>query len=261
MKQFSIFGLGKMGAAIAQAAASAGYRVTGYDPTVQEDNPLTKTENLTIVHNPQSILGLEQPVILAVKPNQVASLVSKIPDQRLIISIAAGVGLETLLKNRGIKGPVIRAMPNNPLVVGLGMTALIASQNTSDIDKEFAQNLFASCGDCIFVDDEKLMHIVTGLSGSGPAYVYLFLQSLEDAGVQEGLPRALARRLAIQTVAGSAIFAAKAGRSPQDLIHDVTSPGGTTIAAMAELKEHGFEAAVAKAVSAATERSKELSND
>jgi pyrroline-5-carboxylate reductase len=152
----------------------------------------------------------------------------------------------------------VRAMPNTPALVRAGATAIAAGGTASAADREAANALFETVGVCWEAQHESLLDAVTGLSGSGPAYVFVFLEALSDAGVRMGLPREAAYRLASQTVLGAAKLAQETGRHPAALKDQVTSPGGTTIAGLERLEAGGFRAAVYQAVAAATRRSREL---
>jgi pyrroline-5-carboxylate reductase len=255
-KKISIAGLGKMGMALGKTMAKHGYEVHGFD--VMEVKP---GKTIKLMHSFEDLVFINAPVIIAVKPNQVAGILDQIKDNRLVISIAAGVSLKKLKSMRGIDGPTIRVMPNTPCVVNEGISAMCASSECTDEQKEFALEAFQTGGDAFYIQNENLMHAITGLSGSGPAYVELFIQALEDAGVLLGIPREMARRLAVQTVAGTAKLVQKSNRSPQDLIHDVTSPGGTTISGIETLKVFGFERAVMRAVKKAALKSLEISGE
>lgn len=253
----SIIGLGKMGSAIAAMLLKKGYRVQGLDKVSPQRIPaaIEQASSLT------ELLDKDTPVLLAVKPYDVENVVSQITDDRLIISVAAGVTMKQLLSWRPSPGPVVRAMPNTPLLVRRGVTALYASENVSEEMRTWTRNLFGSGGESFFIEKEEWMHAITGLSGSGPAFAYLFLQALEDGGVLEGLPRDLSRMLALETLAGAAELVRRRKISPQDAVHEVTSPAGTTIRGVQALKEYGLEAAVMQAVSSAAERSRELAGE
>ncbi len=197
-------------------------------------------------------------IIVATKPAQVTPVVEAIPDHRLVISIAAGVSLKVIDAARSANGPTVRAMPNTPMMIRRGITAFTGNKFCTEEDIAVVRELFENTGEALYLDQEKLLHAVTGLSGSGPAYVYLFLQNLEDAGVLLGLTRADSRKLAISTVLGSAELVRQSHVAPQQLVHDVTSPGGTTAVALKSLHRHNFPNAVQEAVTAATRRSVEL---
>lgn len=252
-KKIGIIGMGKMGAPIARMLARADYEVTGYD--IEEIRLSSKIE---VASSVDSLLEQKAPVILAVKPNLIGEIAAKVPDNRLIISVAAGVDLASIAKARKVPGPVIRVMPNAPLAIKEGISVLCAGEGVTEEEKQFALDIFLHGGDAFYIEDEKNMHIVTALSGSGPAFVELFLQTMEDAGVLMGLSRPTARRLSLATVHGTAKMVQKSARSPQEFIHDVTSPGGTTIAGLQVLKDFGMERALLRAIKRSAQRSSEL---
>jgi pyrroline-5-carboxylate reductase len=176
----------------------------------------------------------------------------------LWISIAAGVSLAAIESALPRAARVVRAMPNTPALVRAGATAYTANAACNPEDRALAKALFEGVGLAWECPSESLLDAVTGLSGSGPAYVFVLLEALSDAGVRMGLPRDAATALATQTVLGSAKLAQETGRHPAALKDQVTSPGGTTIAGLERLEAGGFRAAVHEAVAAATKRSKEL---
>jgi pyrroline-5-carboxylate reductase len=176
----------------------------------------------------------------------------------LWISIAAGVRLESLEAGLGATARIIRAMPNTPSLVRAGATAICGNAQTDASDRSDASSLFESVGFAWEADAENLLDAVTGLSGSGPGYVFLFLEALIDAGEAVGLPREAAERLATQTLYGAAKLALEDDRSPAQLREQVSSPGGTTLAGLAVLDEGGLRETLARAVAAATRRSVEL---
>jgi pyrroline-5-carboxylate reductase len=180
------------------------------------------------------------------------------PADRLFISIAAGITLERMTSALGASARVIRVMPNAPAMVGQGMAALVRAPGASRADEAFALRVFGAVGDAVALADEHLLDAVTALSGSGPAYVYLFVKALADAGVSEGLTPELATRMALQTLRGAEENMRRSSMSAADLIRVVASPGGTTEAALSKFAETGFSAIVADAVHAAAERSRAL---
>ncbi|MBN1291093.1 MAG: pyrroline-5-carboxylate reductase [Candidatus Latescibacteria bacterium] len=198
-------------------------------------------------------------VIIGVKPgivrNVLGELVNISPDT-LIISIAAGIStekIETVVPDK----PVVRVMPNTPCMVGEGASALTRGKNAGDNHVETAQKIMGALGYAVEVP-EYLMDAVTGLSGSGPAYVALVIDALTDGGVRVGLPRSAALRLAAQTVLGAAKMVLERNIAPSALRDMVTSPGGTTIEGISVLEAHAFRSALIEAVGAATHKSKEL---
>lgn len=217
----------------------------------------TTTDNATAA-NEASVL------LLTIKPQSRAEVITEIRDlvdeDVLVISVLAGVTTETLQYNFGHELPVVRAMPNTPALVDEGATALASGTFASKDHLVMAQQIFEAVGE-VEVVPEYLMDAVTGLSGSGPAYVYMFIEALTDAGVKQGLPRESAARLATQTVYGAAKLVRDTGKHPAILRDEVTTPGGTAIAAVSELESHGLRTMMINAVATATERSKELNKE
>jgi pyrroline-5-carboxylate reductase len=215
-----------------------------------------------VVTSNEEAAGAAPVVILCVKPQEAATAIQQAGaalDGKLLISIAAGLSLATLGK-MAPKSRIIRAMPNTPAIIGRGATAFTGAAETTQADKDCAEAIFASVGIVSYVQ-EKLLDAVTGLSGSGPAYIFLVIEALTDGGVSCGLPTNLARQLAIQTVLGAAELAKETAEHPAVLREMVTSPGGTTAAALGELEQRGVRAAFIQAVRAADRRSKELSGE
>ncbi len=199
-------------------------------------------------------------VVLAVKPQTLPAVLSELGQalaQALVISIVAGVTIKAIAEQMGGAMRVVRAMPNTPALVREGMTALALGSAVSEEDSRVARTVFEAVGRVVLVE-ERLMDAVTGLSGSGPAYVFLAIEALADGGVQMGLPRQTAELLAAQTVLGAARLVLESGVHPAQLKDRVASPGGTTIAGLYQLEQGGLRATLMAAVEAATIRSKEL---
>jgi pyrroline-5-carboxylate reductase len=200
-------------------------------------------------------------VVVAVKPQVLPSVLSEISGtlkpSTLVISIAAGITLDRLEYGLNGHARIVRAMPNTPALVGEGATALARGRGVSEADFSEALRLFSMVGSVVTVD-ERLMDAVTGLSGSGPAYAFVAIDALSDAGVRVGLPRDVATKLAAQTLLGAAKLLLETGEHPGKLKDMVTSPGGTSIAGLAALEREGLRNALIAAVEAATARSKEL---
>lgn len=226
----------------------ARFLATTYRVTIQPDNPAAVREG--------------EVIILAVKPQAMAGVLKEIAPQvtprHLVISIAAGIPTSLLASALGANRRLVRAMPNTPAQIGEGAIALCGGGSAGPDDVSLARDLFSAIGKAHLVD-EALMDAVTGLSGSGPAYVFLIIEALTDGGVKVGLPRDLAQALTLQTLVGAARMAVETGEHPGRLKDLVTSPGGTTIAALHVLEEKGLRGALINAVVAATERSRELS--
>jgi len=200
-------------------------------------------------------------VILTIKPRNAGDVLTEIAgsirDDALVISTLAGVTTESISASLGERVSIVRSMPNTPVLVDEGATALSSGDHASDTHLELARRIFSAVGK-VEVVPEDLMDAVTGLSGSGPAYVYMVIEALTDGGVKQGLARPIALRLAAQTVYGAAKLVIETGRHPAILRDEVTTPGGTAIAAIAELESHGLRTMLINAVATATERSKEL---
>jgi pyrroline-5-carboxylate reductase len=200
-------------------------------------------------------------VIVGVKPDQVAAVLAEVSPaftkNHLVISIAAGVTLAKLEAALPAGARVVRVMPNTPALVGAGASGFALGKNATAADGELAKKLLSAVGLALQVK-ESLLDAVTGLSGSGPAYVYQFIEALSDGGVAAGLPRDVATRLAAQTVLGGAKMVLDTGIHPGALKDQVTSPGGTTIEGIHELEKGKLRATVMSAVRSATEKSKKL---
>ncbi|HEX9741987.1 MAG TPA: pyrroline-5-carboxylate reductase [Nitrospiraceae bacterium] len=199
-------------------------------------------------------------VVLAVKPQILDGVMKELSSAlagKLVLSIAAGVTIAHLarLAPKGVR--VVRVMPNTPVLVGDGVSALSFGDGVSDKDQQLTRRLFEAVGRAVVVE-EKLMDAVTGLSGSGPAYVFMAIEALADGGVKMGLPRTVADLLAAQTVLGAARMVLETGEHPAKLKDRVASPGGTTIAGLHRLEQGGLRAALMAAVEAAAKRSEEL---
>ena len=199
-------------------------------------------------------------VVLAVKPQMLPAVLSELGPtlaHALVISIVAGVMIRTIEEQTDSAARVVRAMPNTPALIREGMTALAPGTGVSNEDVLLVRTMFEAVGLVVLVE-ERMMDAVTGLSGSGPAYIFQAIEALADGGVMMGLPRQTAELLAAQTVLGSARLVLESGVHPAQLKDRVTSPGGTTIAGLHQLEQGGFRAALMAAVEAATMRSKEL---
>ena len=202
-------------------------------------------------------------VVLSVKPQRLSEVMKGIkslsPDV-LVLSIVAGASIKKIgagLKHKAI----IRSMPNTPGQIGQGITVWTASPETSPEQREMAQKILGALGQEVFVEDESYLDMATALSGTGPAYVFLFTEALIDAGVHMGFPRRIAEQLVLQTIKGSAAFYEQAEKHPAALRNQVTSPGGTSAEALYYLEKAGFRTAISRAVWAAYQRSLELGKE
>ena len=266
-QRIGFIGCGAMAGALAEGLLAAGVpadRLTGADPDAARRQHFEETLGLKTVTANAEVVSEADIVVLAVKPAVVSAVLSDLsgtPDlaRPLWVSIAAGVPIATLAAALPDGSAVVRAMPNTPALVRAGATAFCANPLASADQVAAAEALFAAVGSTWQAPSESLLDAVTGLSGSGPAYVFLILEALGDAGVLAGLPRDAASQLAAQTVYGAAKLVIESGRHPASLKDQVTSPGGTTIAGLERLEAAGVRAALYDAVAAATARSRELS--
>jgi pyrroline-5-carboxylate reductase len=199
-------------------------------------------------------------VVLAVKPQRLTSVLhglQHIPARALVLSIVAGASLQKI--GRTLKHEaVVRSMPNTPGQIGEGITVWCASKDTSPAQLELARKVLGALGEEVFVEDEGYLDMATALSGTGPAYVFLFTEALIDAGVHMGFPRRIAEQLVLKTIRGSVDYYYHAERHPATLRNQVTSPGGTSAEALYYLEKAGFRTAISRAVWAAYQRSLEL---
>lgn len=208
-----------------------------------------------------ALVGGDELLVLAVKPQTLPQIFSdfkdKIKEQRSVVSIVAGATMETI-RNGLSHESLIRVMPNTPAQIGMGMSVWTASNRVPDADRSTISQILRTLGEEYYVENEGYIDMATGLSASGPAYVFLFIESLIDAGVYLGMPRDMARKLSLQTILGSAELVRQTGDHPAVLKDMVTSPGGTTIEGLTSMEKSGFRSAVTNGVRAAFNRSKEL---
>ena len=258
-------GTGKMATALAKGFIHAGLvapkQIFGSDPLSVARVAFGKETGARIVGGNAKAAEQAGVLILATKPDQTGAALAEIRERftprHLLISIAAGVPLAKLEAALPARARVIRVMPNTPALVGSSATGFALGKSATRSDGELAHRLFSAVG-IAFPLKESLLDAVTGLSGSGPAYVYLFIEGLSDGGVAAGLPREVATRLAAQTVLGAARMVLETGQHPGALKDMVTSPGGTTIEGLHELEKGKMRGTVISAVRAATEKSKKL---
>lgn len=266
--QIGLLGAGAMGEALAGGLLAAGVapeRVRAADPAPARRDAVAAALGIAVGDDNGELVRASDVVVLAVKPAALAGVLGALRRELgddlarpLWISIAAGVRLATIAAALPAGARVVRAMPNTPALVRAAATATVAGAETTARDRAVARAVFESVGAVWEAPDETMLDAVTGVSGSGPAYVFVFLEALADAGVRAGLPRDAAHRLACQTVLGAARLALESGLHLGELKDRVTSPGGTTIAGLARLEAGGLRAAVHDAVEAATRRSREL---
>jgi pyrroline-5-carboxylate reductase len=258
-------GAGKMATALAKGFAKARLvgpgQIRASDPAFGARSSFAKETGAKTTASNRDVVRFANVLIFAVKPAHIGELLEQIrpsvTPRHLLISIAAGVPIARLENGLDAGARVIRVMPNTPALVGASATAYALGRAATAADTALAQRLFSAVG-LAFQVKESLLDAVTGLSGSGPAYVYLMIEALSDGGVASGLPREMATRLAAQTVYGAAKMVLETGQHPGALKDMVTSPGGTTIEGLHELEKGKVRAVLINAVRAATEKSKKL---
>ena len=258
-------GAGKMGTALSKGFIKAGLvtpgRIMASDPVPTARDAFVRETGAKAAASNAALVKFAQVIILAVKPDQVAGVLSEIRDdfttKHLLISIAAGIPIARLESGLATGARVVRVMPNTPALVGAAAAAYSLGKAAKSEDGKLAEKLLSAVGIALPVK-EYLLDAVTGLSGSGPAYVYLMIEGLSDGGVAAGLPRDVAVRLAAQTVMGAAKMVLDTGLHPGALKDMVTSPGGTTIEGLHELEKARVRGALISAVRAATEKSRKL---
>ncbi len=232
------------------------------EPDERRRQVLKETYGVRVEEGNVPVVSRADVCLLAVKPQEMASVLEEIGPHLaaglLVISIAAGISTGWIRERSGKAKKIVRAMPNAAALVGQSATGLYFRPSIGEEAKKIAMGIFDSVGETVVVDKEAHLDIVTGLSGSGPAYVFLFLEALTDAGVYLGLARDVAARLALQTARGSVGMAAELDKPFVLLREIITSPGGTTAAGLKALDEGAIRAVLAKAVEMATRRSEEL---
>ena len=255
--QLLIVGGGKMGEALLGGLIAAGHTDVGVVEVVEarRDELAAKYPGVTVVAAPVATKG----ALLAVKPQYVAESAAAVAQAgcERVLSVAAGITTHAIETALGKPVPVVRAMPNTPALIGAGAAAISPGAHATDADLAWAEEILGAVGVVVRVPEGSL-DAVTGLSGSGPAYVFLVAEAMADAGVLAGLPRDVAETLAFQTLLGSARLLAEGDQGPAALKAAVTSPGGTTAAGLRELERAGVRAAFLDAVMAAADRGRAL---
>ena len=264
-EKIGVVGAGKIGSAIARGVIRAGLatkeKVIASDVSDALRQSITQELGIKATADNSELCDFADIVILAVKPQVVdpvaKEIAKKVGKSKLVVSVAAGVPLARIEANLSPGARVVRVMPNIPCVVGAGAAGFAGGAHATAADLEKVGAILNSFGIGLPVE-EKYLDAVTGLSGSGPAYVFLFMEALADGGVQVGLARDIALRLAMQTVYGAAKMALESNKHLGELKDEVTSPGGTTIAGLYAMEQKGFRGTVIDAVVNATRRSQEL---
>jgi pyrroline-5-carboxylate reductase len=264
--QIGLIGAGRMATALARGFINAGIVAPG---EIRASDPIAASREafereapgVQVGDDNKSIVERAEVVILAVKPQQISGVLAEIresiPRSALVVSIAAGVTLERLASGLPPGQRIVRVMPNTPCLIGRGVSCFSLGSHSTRDDAEKVAALLSAVG-AVFEVPESQLDAVTGLSGSGPAFVYSMIEALTEGGIACGLPAEVAAELAARTAAGAAEMVLQTGETPAILRDRVTSPGGTTQAGLAVLQEQRFQAAVVAAVSAATRRSGEL---
>jgi pyrroline-5-carboxylate reductase len=266
MSSLAFLGAGAMGEALMRGLLDAQIyspsQIAAYDAATTRLNEVAQSFGIRAATSAQDAISGAEVLLVAVKPQVLNAALEPLRDvvkpEQTVISIAAGVTTKQIEGCFANAVPVVRVMPNTPALINRAATAICLGTHADEAHRAIAHRIFDAVGVAVDVD-EKLLDAVTGLSGSGPAYVYMFIEALSDAGVRMGLPRDVATRLAAQTVQGSAQMVLETGQHPGALKDMVTSPGGTTIAGLHALERNAFRGAVIDAVEAATQRSRELS--
>ncbi|GIW80545.1 MAG: pyrroline-5-carboxylate reductase [Gemmatales bacterium] len=258
-------GAGKLATALAKGWLNAGLiapeNALASDPLPEARHAFEEQTNLHATHDNRQVVEQSDLLVLAVKPQSMATLLKGIQDvvsdRHLIVSVAAGITIKQIEHALGKPRRLVRVMPNTPCLVGASASAFAPSESATEQDIALVDRLFNAVGRAFRVP-ENLLDAVTGLSGSGPAFVYAVIEALSDGGVRVGLPRDIATVLAAQTVFGSAKMVLETSLHPGQLKDMVTSPGGTTIAGLHAMEKGGLRAALIDAVVAATNRAREL---
>jgi pyrroline-5-carboxylate reductase len=263
-----LVGAGRMGGAMLKAWLRSGLdpgQIVVVDPGAPPETVALRDEHgFSIAVAPEAVTTVPGVIVIGVKPQQMDDVLPGLGHlmggQTVALSIAAGRTVESIARHLGPNQPIVRAMPNTPAAIGRGMTVAYANAQVTPEQTRVCSELLGAVGEVGWVEDESLMDAVTGVSGSGPAYVFLLTECLADAGVEAGLPRDLAEQLARATVQGAGALLEQSDAPAAKLRENVTSPGGTTEAALAELMaEPGLRDLMKRAVAAAARRSKELS--
>ncbi len=251
MKKFGIIGAGNMGKAIMAGGIKAGLfdpdRVMVSDVNLSVLEKIKEEYGVHITQDAKEVINESDLIVAAIKPNIIcdvlAGISKEITPDKVVVSIAAGTGIAKLEQAVGKDKKIIRIMPNTPVMVGEGMSALCSNSRVTDEEQEQVKKVFSSLGKCEIVP-EALIDAVISVSGSGPAYVFMFIEAMADAGVLAGLSRSNAYTFAAQTVLGAAKMVLETGKHPGELKDMVCSPGGTTIEAVRALEEAGLRNAV-----------------
>lgn len=270
-KTIGFLGSGNLAEALIKGLLSSGSvnasQITASDVASERLAYMAGTYDIKVSNSNSETARNSEIILLTIKPKDVGGALTssahELSADKLIISAAAGTTIQTIqghLSAAGLRhvSRIVRAMPNTPAMVREGVTALCAGPGANNADLALAKAIFEAVGTTLVVEDERLMDVVTGLSGSGPAYVFLFMEALVEAGLASGLGSEAARLLAVQTTLGAAHLALESPLKLDELRHMVTSPGGTTIEGLKELEKGNFKDTIVKAVGAASRRAAEI---
>lgn len=264
-ERIAFVGGGNMAEALIRGLRDSGVapaRIAVAEPRSEQRRYLSKRYRVAVHAESREALSGATMIVLAVKPQSMSAVLAElrpsVSKRHLVVSIAAGITLATLEKGLGGGVRVVRVMPNTPCLLGAGMSVLAAGRAASARDLARTRALFETVGLVDVAKQERWMDAVTGLSGSGPAYVYRFAEALIAGGVRAGLPETVAQRLAFQTIMGAAKMLVSTGKTPRELREAVSSPGGTTLAGLARMEQGKFFETVGAGVVAAARRSREL---
>ena len=261
-------GAGNMAYALINGLLNNGYNSKNIKASDPNNELLQKREaelNITTFSNNSSLIEVCDIIVFAVKPQVISEvcleLREKIKPNHLFISIVAGIRVNDINRWLGGNYSLVRTMPNTPALMQHGVTGLFPNELVNDEQKALVTTILSSVGDCFWVDEERLIDAITAISGSGPAYFFLLMQSMTQAGMALGLDEKTAKELSIQTGLGASLMATKSGMDPRTLRTNVTSPNGTTQAAIEYFQDQNFEGMVANATRAAFDRARELSTE
>lgn len=236
-------------------------QVIAADPNTERGEDLSKRLGIRYVESNPEAAEQADIIVLAVKPQHIERALNEIRGRvdsvLLVLSIVAGVRIRQISEDL-YNSRIVRAMPNTPGQIGEGISVWTATYEVMDAQKRQAQAILQALGEEIYVNDERYLDMATALSGSGPGFVFMFIEAMVDVGVRMGFSRAQAEKLVLQTIKGSVAYALESGEHPTVLRNQVTSPGGTTAAGLHVMEQHGFRNAVSEAVWAAYQRSIEL---
>ena len=261
-------GAGNMAYALINGLLNNGYDSKNIKVSDPNDELLQKREaelNITTFANNSSLVEVCDIIVFAVKPQVLSEvcleLRDKIKPNHLFISIVAGIRVNDINRWLGGNYSLVRTMPNTPALMQHGVTGLFPNELVNDKQKALVTTILSSVGDCFWVNEERLIDAITAISGSGPAYFFLLMQSMTQAGMALGLDEKTAKELSVQTGFGASLMATKSGKDPRILRTNVTSPNGTTQAAIEYFQDQNFEGIVANATRAAFDRARELSTE